>query len=490
MPLYTSSPMQPDQKYRELVMEMYKDPKGNPLYLTDSQLILFELIFTKKYPRTHVMAYTRSGKSYTIATAVLTRLITFPEKWAVVAPTEKQARVIMGYIIEHAIQNPIASAMLQEKGEKLDRLRKETSKLKLTFKHPDGRFSEIAVYSIDARNERSAGNAVMGLGASHLIIDESALIPDVMEAKIFRMLGDSMDNFYLKIGNPSKKNHFYKSYLDPRWFKFQVDADVGLTEKTYDGTYRITQDYLDEASTKPGYEMLYFNKFPDESEMQDGWIPLLVSSELDRALERGREQFINIGEPILGVDVAHGGDDSVWVIRFDNVAHVVHKAKTKSIMDVVAMTTHLAEEWKVLDANINIDDTGMGNGVTDRLRELGKSVNGVRVAMSPQDAVRFTNKKAENAWRVREWVLRGNGLGKGNWDDVSVLAYKVKDSGTSAIQIISKDEILKAHGFSPDTFDALALTFDKMYPITRQVLELEKKERQKEPAYMDRYSVI
>ena len=92
-------------RMRELVKSLYKDEEGNPFVLSDSQCLIFYLIFTKKCPRVHLQTFTQFGKSLTVALAVLTRVATFPDKFMIVAGREKQANIVMSYIIQHAFDN-------------------------------------------------------------------------------------------------------------------------------------------------------------------------------------------------------------------------------------------------------------------------------------------------------------------------------------------------------------------------------------------------
>jgi len=146
------------------------------------------------------MTLTRYGKSLVTALAILTRVATFPEKWAIVAGSEKQAKIIMGYIIEHAFDNDYTRSKLAiTEGESLEHLRRERSKSRLNFKHTDGTYGEVFILSADSRNKQRAGDAVMGFGAPNIVLDEAALVDDDIESKIFRMLGDQPDNFYFKV---------------------------------------------------------------------------------------------------------------------------------------------------------------------------------------------------------------------------------------------------------------------------------------------------
>lgn len=444
---------------RSLVKLLYKDEEGKELILTDSQCEIFDEIFSRKNKRVHVMAHTRFGKSFVVALAVLTRISVYPEKWAIVAGTGKQSRIIIGYIIEHIFDNEVMRSKLEiGKDESLDRLRRERSKNRIVLKHTDGTFGEVFVASVDSRNKERSGNAVMGIGAANVIEDESSLIDDQMESKIFRMLGDSTDNFLCKIGNPFFKNHFYKSYTDSNYKKINIKYDTGIKEG------RLTEEFIGEAKKKPNFSILYENEFPDDTMIDDkGWSNLITDKELGIALV-DIPKVAWFGELKMGVDVARGGGcENVWVMKSKNFATIIGRNEDNDLMSVAGTTIRLGYENNINSSNWNIDDLGCGGGVNDRLKEQGYGVNAVINSNRPRDGERFENRRAENYWKLKEWLNTGGKLDpKFDWSQLLNIKYKAKDS-SGRIILMSKDEMRKNGIDSPDIADALANTFDKDY---------------------------
>lgn len=245
----------------DFVKTFFRDEKGNPIILTPSQKELFELIFFKKHPYNQIVAFTRYGKSFITSLAVLSRCIFVPEKWAIVAPTEKHAKIIMNYIIEHCFDNELFISKLQlEEGESLERLRRERSKRRLTFKIYSGNnLSEIFILSAHSTKEDPL-KSLLGFGSQNVVLDESSLIDDKVYAGVLRMLGDSKEPFLLEIGNPVKKNHFWETYNDPKFNKMVIDYQVGLKEG------RITQEQVELMKNQYGFDVLYECKFPSSAE--------------------------------------------------------------------------------------------------------------------------------------------------------------------------------------------------------------------------------
>lgn len=239
------------------VEENFKDETGKPIILTPSQQKLFELILYKKHSFNQIIAFTRYGKSFITALAVLSRCVLTPEKWAIVAPTEKHAKIIMNYVIEHIFDSDFFVSKLQlEEGESLERLRRERSKRRITLKiYGSNKLSEIFILSAHSTKEDPL-KSLLGFGAENVILDESSLIDDKVYVGVLRMLGDSKEPFLLEIGNPVKKNHFWETFNNPQFQKTIIDYKLGLKEG------RITEEQVELMKKQPFFDVLYECKFP------------------------------------------------------------------------------------------------------------------------------------------------------------------------------------------------------------------------------------
>jgi hypothetical protein len=60
--------------------------------------------------------------------ATLLRAVSMNERFTILAPSEKKAQIIMGYIIDHAFDSPMITQQLElDNDVSLDRLRRERS---------------------------------------------------------------------------------------------------------------------------------------------------------------------------------------------------------------------------------------------------------------------------------------------------------------------------------------------------------------------------
>ena len=435
---------------------------------TAGQLDIFAELVFQDNNRLEIITPTQYGKSLFIALASVIVSCIQGKKIAVVAPKTDKAKIIMRYYINHLGDDIMFYSKL-EKDTKLDRLMLEENKERIMLNNGGG----IFVISANASNSIKGFESAMGEGSEIVLLDEAALIPDDIEATIFRMIAGKKDAFYCKIGNPFYRNHFLKSWNDERYHKIFINADQGLSEGRY------TKEFLDEAKLKPHYDVLFNCKFPDADAIDaQGYSQLIKETDM-------RQSVIQpFGELRMGVDVAEdGGNYNVIVLRWANYAKVALKYQTSDTMDLCGRVIQLAKDLDILDRNIFIDSIGVGKGVVDRLYEQRWNVNAVKVSEKAGDEYQFTNLRSESYWKLRKWLPTATLEPHKEWYQLSQIKYKVRDS-SGKLMIMPKDEMRKNGVESPDVADALALTFSRDSIINRdKILTTEQRELVKQFDY-------
>src|SRR3990167_3702019 len=438
----------------ELVKELYKNDKGEPFELTLSQGEIFDAIFGKLYPRLFITAWTQFGKSDVASMAMLSRICGYSERFAIVAPTNRKAGIIMGYLIDHTFDNPITLNKFSiGENESLERIRRERNKSHLTFKHSKG-LGEVMTLSAEGRRTKDVINQLLGFGAPNVLIDESPLLSLEHYAGILRMLGGHKENMLVEIGNAVYRNHFYKASRDSMYHKIIVPYEKGIEEG------RQTKGYFDEMERKMPpqlFNSLYKCQFPDETAIDSkGYSPLLTETELDKAYVNDIQIW---GDLKLGCDVAGGGKNySVIVLRGTNGAKLLYRQQNPDTMSFTGIILRFAEKYKVEGHNIFVDVVGIGKGVYDRLieHEDYKNVQGVNVGNSADEE--YLNKRAQAFWQMTEWLRSGGQLKRHSaWEELLSLRYKVQSD--KKIKIKPKEEMFEEGIASPDVADALMLTF-------------------------------
>ncbi len=428
---------------------------GKPIDLSPNQQKVFDLIVYQEHKRSQAIMPTQYGKSLTVACATLMRAITKGERFTILAPSEKKAGIIMGYLIDHLFDQPFFLDQLElDSTTKLDKLRRERSRDNLTFKGGGG----VKTLTLDSRNGKRSIEAAMGFGGNRLILDESSLIDDVLYSTVKRMLGGYAydDTFLLEIGNPFYRNHFYRTWHSDRYNKLFVDYKIALEEG------RFSPEFIEEMREEAFFDVFYECKFPDEDEIDErGYRTLLTTEQIESAFV----DHVPSGQTNLklGGDIAAGGDENSFTLRSPDIAWIESANRSKDTMSNVVEVARVMTDYGVNAGDVYLDDIGIGRGVSDRLKELGHAVNGVSVGEKPQDETRFKNIKAEAFWNLRQWVLAGGKLHRDQrFLQLAWIKYKVTTD--KVIQIEPKEELKRRTGKSPDHAESCMLTFTQGPP--------------------------
>lgn len=216
----------------------------------------------------------------------------------------------------------------------------------------------------------------------------------------------------------------------------------------------------------------------DEGMDEKGYIRLINDRELQASFLSNAEHN---GYKILGVDPAAGGDNSAIVLKSSNLQEIVFNQKLQNTMDLVNV---VAEIYRKRQCDfIVVDKTGIGQGVFDRLRDMGFPIRGVSFGEKSEED-QFGNLKAEWHWRERKWLLSGGRLLHNiGWNEFEYVKYKNKDG---KIIIQPKEELFKEGIMSPNCVDAAVLTM----AITDQAIKSKKIMQQNGGVFHDAMDAI
>ncbi len=441
--------------YNARVRTLFKNISGDPFILSKGQEDIYRVIYDPSVKRATIKAITQYGKSEVASMALIITAIERKEKVLIVAPSEAQAKIIMGKIIEHLFDSPYLTRMIEYSG-RLEQLKSERSKSRITFRNG----SEIMILTAIAKIVSKEAKNLMGFGATIVLVDESSLIPDELWSKIFRMVGGVKAGKIIQLGNPFYKNHFWKAFQSSRYEKISVDWHQALAEG------RITQEFLDEAKeddnvTPLDWIVFYECKFP-EMGAEDSLIPM---DWIEKAV---KQEGCGGEHKQVGIDVARfGNDKTVYLYREGGTVQKIEEVQKMDTMEVVGWARGFIDADEP-DA-VAIDVIGIGSGVYDRFEELNYDVTPVNVGESPSDddaKKRFYNLRAEIFWHLRDLFKPDKVTGKSQISipDDSELKKELREirykySSEKTIKLEAKDEMKKRLGVSPDKADALALAF-------------------------------
>jgi hypothetical protein len=175
-------------------------------------------------------------------------------------------------------------------------------------------------------------------------------------------------------------------------------------------------------------------------------------------------------ELILGVDVArYGNDETVIAYRRGRDARTLPWTSFRGL-DTMEVAARVAVEIDRLGPDaVMVDVGGVGAGVVDRLRQMGREVIAVDSGRKSDGAAsaKTANKRAEMWLRMRDWLAQGSAaLPRDLKLEAQLTCVQYKHDANNAILLEKKEEIRKRGLPSPDRGDALALTF--AYPVMKR----------------------
>lgn len=319
-------------------------------------------------------------------------------------------------------------------------------------------------------------------------------VPDLPDTEvILESTANGMSNMFydLVIEAQNKKNDyevvFIPWYWQPEYRRATApDGEVTLTpeEEEYCAMYSQSP-YQKTALDK---EQMYWRR-AKISEFKSDWkFKQEYPAYLDEAFQTSGETLIlpqavirarknvhmilDMRSPlVVGFDPGRTRDRSVFVWRRGNVIpkYKVHNFSPEDRDNVQMVLAGIAAQILTADNPdaMNID-VGEGNGIIDRLREMGYSqvVHGVHFGESPIDEI-YLNKRAEMFCLMRDWYHGDDGPVRCPDDDIwhrdmcAMPAQKLTSSGK--IQLVSSEVIRSKIKMSLDIGSAAALTF--AYPV-------------------------
>jgi phage terminase large subunit len=209
----------------------------------------------------------------------------------------------------------------------------------------------------------------------------------------------------------------------------------------------------------PIFQARVLAEFPSESEYT-----LIGLCYVQQAIERKfdheeKKQWPHNGKSI-GIDVARYGSNATVLCAMNRKEMLdIDWHQGKNTMETVGKAIAMFKELgfnKKQDYFV-VDDTGVGGGVTDRLREQGYNVIAVNFGANSNDE-RFFNLKAEIFWNLRDFFLS---------DDISIIdkgklasqlpTIEYEYTSNGKLKIVSKEKMMSKGIESPDFADALAL---------------------------------
>lgn len=308
------------------------------------------------------------------------------------------------------------------------------------------------------------------------IVDEASGVADsIMEAILGTLSGEN--NKLLMCGNPTKTTGtFYDSHTrDRALYKCHTVSSMD--------SHRTNKENIDSLIRKYGWDsnvvrVRVRGEFPNQED--DVFIGLSIIEQCCSKLFELPEDAL-LPNIIFGVDVARFGNDETVIYR--NARGKLHIAKHRrgqdlmaTVGDIVALYKKTIREFPEYRGRIyvNIDDTGLGGGVTDRLREVKREQKLHRLFVVPinaaekietdtpsgRKAAEHYNNLTTHMWASLRELLENKEIEMA--DDEETVAQlssrKYFMASNGKLQLESKEDMKERGLDSPDRADAAALS--------------------------------
>lgn len=329
---------------------------------------------------------------------------------------------------------------------------------------PDGR------YALGLSTRPGQEESFQGHHAPHILLlyDEASGIPEpVYEAGEGYMTTEGARK--LMIGNPTRaEGEFYRAFHSERAAyathhisAFDTPAFTGEPISDDVLARLVSRQWVEERRKWEGTALWdvkvlgNFSKRADDTVMSLG----LIEDAQGREVEPAPPDR----EAVVACDVARFGSDETVISTLEG--HEVRIPddgiyQGKDTMETAGRVKRHVDRLRAGrgSARAVVDDTGVGGGVTDRLRELGVQVTAFNGSESPIDPELYPNARSEGWFRGAEKLERCN-IPEDEQLAADLLAprYKMDSSGRRVVE--PKEETKKRLGRSPDRADSVLLLF-------------------------------
>ena len=351
-------------------------------------------------------------------------------RFAYIAPLRNQAKTIAWEYIKDFTKD-------------IPGLIKNESELYVEF--PNG--ARITLYGADNPD------AIRGAYLDGCVLDEYADMKGEMWSKVIRPMLADRKGWAVFIGTPKGHNEFFEIYK-LALKRMNAGEDWYATLLPHWETGALDQSELDDAREEMG-DLAFAQEFGCDFavEAEDVLIPIKLAEQA-QGKHLSIDQYKHSAR-VIGVDVARFGDDSSVIQKRQGLYG--HEQIVIKDIDNMELADRVAFEVNEYKPDAVFIDAGRGEGVIDRLRQLGYEVQEVNFGGKSLNS-RYRNMAMYMWAEMKQWLTEGGALP----EDPSLLTELVsrtyKFGAGGIIELEPKDK-LKERFRSPDRADALALTF-------------------------------
>ena len=383
-----------------------------------------------------LVAHRRLGKTVLSVNHLIKRAITDRKErgmYAYLAPFRNQAeQIAWGYLKHYTSQIPAISINEQ----------------KLSILLPNG--ATIRIFGADNPD------ALRGMYFDGVVIDEVAQIKPTLWGEVIRPALSDRKGWAAFIGTPKGINLFSQIYDQALNLMSKGDPDWCAMLYSVEQTHVIDEKELAALKVEMSENEFRQEFLCDFSAAQDnGLIPI---DDIRAAANKFYRESEYMGAPLIyGIDVARFGSDASVIFKRRGL--VAFEPIVIRKFDNMALADRIAVEMAKEKPEAVFMDSGAGQGVIDRLRQMRFDVVEDPFGAQAIDKEQFANRRMEMWWHMAQWIKQGGAIPPDPvlQGDLGAPTYGYTPKGPKILE--AKDKLKERIGRSPDLADALALTF-------------------------------
>lgn len=302
-----------------------------------------------------------------------------------------------------------------------------------------------------------------------VLFDEASGIPSVIWPVAAGFFTDkTIHRIWVAISNPrNPSGAFFECFNKNRnlWNTATIDArSIAENDQT---TYNNIIQQFGPDSDEARVEV--YGQFPRQGDQQ-----FIGRGIVADAMQR--KGYEDKGAPfVIGVDPARFGDDeAVIAFRQGNDARVAQFRRFKRC-DLAELADHVTDAVNEYNPSaVFVEGDGVGGGLADILKRRRVNVIEVTMGGKAQDSDKYANHRTEVWARMRDWLDRGC-LPEDERlvTDLSAPEYGYTTKGQ--LRLEPKDKMKKRGYDSPDSADALAVTFSRVIARTDRTTRVKRR---------------
>ena len=236
--------------------------------------------------------------------------------------------------------------------------------------------------------------------------------------------------------------------------------DVHYSATTFDNAVNLPKEFISTLHTLKIQKPNYYRRFVMNSDDEDTTIDIIIPYTYVEKSVNNKLRYVDETKRIVSCDPARYGDDKT-VLYFIENNHVKKQEEygQKSTMETCGHIVRFMEMNECKDCIV--DSCGLGAGVVDRLKEMGKQVIDCNSASASKYPHKYKNLRAE-MWDTARQKFVDDRVSipddKELHEELTQIRYKTIESN-GRLGVESKEDIKSADrlGRSPDKADALVM---------------------------------